>query len=131
METLLLEVLERAKAYASTDPDRLVELYTVFDQRCIWASPSHKQILGYEPDELKGIHWKEIVDERDHAHKRIMLEDALLTGGSMEIGFRLIAKSGQRVYVKVIDTLYSDDDQSEKYVICRTTKIGPPEPELP
>lgn len=131
METLLLEVLERAKAYASTDPHALVEVYTVFDQRCIWASPSHKKILGYGPDELRGIHWKEIVDARDHDHKRIMLEDALLTGGSMEIGFRLVAKSGQRIYVKVIDTLYSDDDHSENYVICRTTKIGPPEPALP
>jgi PAS domain S-box-containing protein len=124
MKTLLPEVLERAKTYAAADATILVELYSVDDQRCIWASKSHSAILGYEPEELVGIHWKEIVDERDHAHKAIMLEDALLTGNSMVIGFHVIAKSGERRYVKVIDTLVSDHD--EQYVICRSTHIGPP-----
>jgi PAS domain S-box-containing protein len=125
MKTLLPEVLELAKRLAAKDTNMLVELYTVHDQRCIWASPSHRAILGYDPHELVGIHWKQIVDEADHAHKDIMLNDALLTGGSMEIGFSLIAKSGERLPVKVIDKLYDDPDSSEQYVICRTTHIAP------
>ena len=32
----------------------LVEVYTVHDQRCIWASPSHLKVLGYDPRELEG-----------------------------------------------------------------------------
>jgi PAS domain S-box-containing protein len=125
MKTLLPEVLALAKKQAADDTSMLVELYTVHDQRCIWASPSHRAILGYDPDELVGIHWKDIVDAADHAHKDIMLNDALLTGGSMEIGFSILAGSGERRYVKVIDTLYDDPDTGEQYVICRTTHIAP------
>jgi PAS domain S-box-containing protein len=126
MKTLLPEVLDRAKTYAAADPTMLVELYGAEDQRCIWASTSHAAILGYDPEELVGTHWKEIVDEADHAHKTIMLDDAILTGNSLVIGFRIIAKSGKRLCVKVIDTLVSDHETGEQYVICRTTHIGPP-----
>jgi PAS domain S-box-containing protein len=124
MRSLLDDVTKIAKQYAADNPSMLVELYRVSDEHCIWASPSHKPILGYEPKELVGIHWKDIVHPADHAHKSIMLNDALLTGGSMEIGFNLVAKSGARRYVKVIDTLYARPDADEKYVICRTTHVG-------
>jgi PAS domain S-box-containing protein len=125
MKTLLPEILGLAKQCAADQPGMLVELYTVPDQRCIWASDSHEDLLGYDPMELVGVHWRDIVDKADHAHKEIMLNDALLTGDSMQIGFHLIAKSGQRRYVKVIDTLYDDPDSEEKYVLCRSTHVGP------
>jgi PAS domain S-box-containing protein len=124
MNTLLAKVLKEAKRHADADPSALVEVYTVPEQRCVWISDSHRQILGFDPEELVGIHWKDIVDPKDHAHKDIMLNDALLTGGSMEIGFSLIAKSGRRIDVKVIDTLFEDAEAEHSYVICRTTQIG-------
>ena len=123
--TLLPAVLGLAKQFASRDTNSLVEVYTVKDQRLIWASPSHQAILGYDPMELVGVHWKDIVDPLDHAHKEIMLNDALLTGGSMEIGFNVVMKSGRRRYVKVVDRLYADPASEEQYVICRTTHIEP------
>jgi PAS domain S-box-containing protein len=131
MKRLLDQVLDLAHRQAAKAPDMLVELYTVHDERLIWASPSHRQILGYDPEELVGIHWKDIVDHTDHAHKAIMLQDALLTGGSMEIGFNIIAKSGARRYVKVVDTLYTNPNTEDRYVICRTTHIAPPTEEHP
>jgi PAS domain S-box-containing protein len=123
MNALRVETLELAKQLAAQNPHGLVEMYTVHDQRCVWASPSHRAILGYNPQELVGKHWKDIVDPADHAHKDIMINDALLTGGSMEISFYVLAKSGQRRHVRVIDTLYSEPDTEEQYVICRTTQI--------
>jgi PAS domain S-box-containing protein len=123
MNMLRVETLEIAKQFAALDPQGLVEMYTVHDQRCIWASPSHREILGYDPEELIGKHWKDIVDPADHAHKDIMINDALLTGGSMEISFYILTKSGQRRHVKVIDTLYADPYTEEQYVICRTTQM--------
>lgn len=129
MNTLLPEVLALAKQYAAEKPNMLVEMYTVHDkvedQLLIWASPSHRDILGYDPQDLVGIPWTKIVDPADHSHKEIMINDTLLTGGSMEIGFNIIDSKGRRRYVKVIDRLYSDPDADERYVICRTTHIEP------
>ena len=117
------DILKLAQETAAADPEKLVELYTIPDERCIWASPSHKPLMGYDPADVIGVHWKDLVVPDDHAHKSIMKDDALLTGGSMEIGFKVYAKTGEIRYVKAIDKLYTDLETGAQYVLAQSTYI--------
>jgi PAS domain S-box-containing protein len=62
MSELFKSTVERAKALEAEAPDAII---SVFDELGHWlyVSPSHYSILGYAPDQLKGRHWTELVDE--------------------------------------------------------------------
>ncbi len=88
------DIIERARRLSQENPDSIVAVYSTNEERCVWASPSHLAILGYTQAEMPGHHWGDFIDPLDQSHAGLAGSDALLTGQSVEIGLRVVTKTG-------------------------------------
>jgi PAS domain S-box-containing protein len=90
-------------------------MITVIDrwERFCYASPSAKELFGYEPTEIVGRPFTDFFNAANIAHIRLALEDAKLNGLSIEITREVKLKQGgyrrMRGPIRYIRDHYSGD----------------------
>lgn len=73
--------------------------------RILYASPSVKRILGYEPDELVGTTGFDLVASEDRSMTMALLAELVSKpGGSVATEYRSIRKDGREIWVEVVGT---------------------------
>ena len=118
------DALMIAQQEAAARPDMLVALHSIDDAACVWASPSHVDVLGYDP---AGLKWASVVAPEDQKHMMVLRDTVELSGGwSVEAGIRLKTKSGGRVNIRMIGVLVEQPEGPPKYVMTRMTSIDRP-----
>ena len=71
------------------------------DGRRLYVSPSVKQLLGYEPEELIEPRW-ELVHADDREHLATAMRSLLETGGETSVVYRLQHKAGHYVWIEAL-----------------------------
>ncbi|MBW4061033.1 PAS domain-containing protein [Candidatus Saccharibacteria bacterium] len=107
---------DEVKQFEKRQPEAIVALYS-FDNRCRFASATHRTILGYSQAEMIGKHWSEVVSPEDHAHANLAGNDAVLLGQSIEFGLRVLTKAGERVPLRGAARILTDADSDEYYLL--------------
>ena len=109
-----------AKVLAAEHPDEIVSLYS-FDNRCRYASPSHKAILGYVPESMIGKKWTEFVSPDDYEHANLAGDDALLHGESIEFSISARTKMGERIPLRGRARILADPKTRAGYLLFRAS----------
>jgi PAS domain S-box-containing protein len=94
------KIKREAEELAAGRPDSMVGVFLVTSGNYLWASASHLVIMGYKPSDLIGHSLREFVHPGDLQHTMLGLMDAVLHGKSIELGVRLVHKSGRPLRVR-------------------------------
>jgi PAS domain S-box-containing protein len=104
-------VIQQARERERLDPTALV---SVFDRQGFYChvSDMHQRVLGFEPHELLGTHWTEMIDEPDLKHAHVLRTMAELQAGQpIAMNFKVKTKSGRVVKIKgTVTFLRFEDD---------------------
>ena len=86
----------------------------------LFASESHRELLGYEPDELLHLNLRQIILPADMSHVDLAFGDAVLRGKSIEIGTRLVTKSGHVVRARASAENVEDPISHQMFIIGKS-----------
>jgi PAS domain S-box-containing protein len=92
-------IIQRAKAREVQYPEALV---SVFDRQGFYCHVTavHERILGYQRDELLGMHWTEMIHRDDLHHVHLLRTMAELQPDQpIAMDFRAVTKSGRAVQI--------------------------------
>ncbi|WP_101843710.1 diguanylate cyclase domain-containing protein [Halobacillus sp. Marseille-P3879] len=88
-----------------------------------YASPSHKQVLGYHPKELNGIHYSEFVDERDYNTIERNSISQLQFSKELRYEVRLKNKNNKPLWVETRLTPVKDNQGHYRKVVASSRDI--------
>ncbi len=88
-----------------------------------YASPSHKQVLGYHPRELNGIHYSEFVDERDYNTIERNSISQLHFSKELRYEVRLKNKNNKPLWVETRLTPVKDNQGHYRKVVASSRDI--------
>lgn len=118
-QKILQESEERYQILADHATD--VILRSDLDRTIRYVSPSIRQLTGYDPDEVHGRSYEELVHPDDRAHV-FEQRAAVLQGESIQVCFRLLRKDGSPVWVEVTAQSYRDPGTDEVAGIISITR---------
>ncbi|HUD11896.1 MAG TPA: PAS domain-containing protein [Candidatus Saccharimonadia bacterium] len=116
-------VLAHGQQLAASDPAGIVAIYSTTNETCMYASPSHKSLLGYTPEEMIGKKWTEVVAPEDHAHANLAGSDAFLNGKSIEFGIRAVTRNGQRVPLRGTARVLGNPSTGAGYLLFHASAV--------
>jgi PAS domain S-box-containing protein len=93
LETIPDSLQERIKEAIHDNPGAMV---TLIDERetIRFASPMARQLFGYSPEELEGKHISDFLGQLDVDHVRLVIQDAILNGESVDNSRQIWLKFG-------------------------------------
>ena len=100
MANLHPDLVSRARQLSRDNPQDLISVYSINDDTCLFASPSHFEILGYPYPDMLGQNWQSFVATQDRPHAALAGSDAILMGASIEFSLLILSKSGELVPVR-------------------------------
>ena len=99
MSELDPNIKAQAEQLAADNPDSMVAVFRP-DGTYLYVSPSHVDLMGFTPEELTGIKLPDRIHPDDLDHTNLAFMDAVLHGKSVEVGVRVLHKSGRPVRVR-------------------------------
>jgi PAS domain S-box-containing protein len=102
MPKLPPSIVSEVQKLASEGDDQVI---AVFDANgfYLYASPNHKEAIGYTEEELLEMHLSQVVDKPEHHNAWVLRTISVFYSGPMSFSSYLSRKSGERV--KVAGTL--------------------------
>lgn len=100
MSELDPKLRSEAEQLAANHPESMVAVFKAANGNYLYASPTHREYMGYQPEELLGHSLREYVHPGDLQHTLLGFMDAVLHGKSIELGVRLVHKSGRPFRVR-------------------------------
>jgi len=116
MANLHPELVSRARQLSRDHPQDLVSVYSLNDDTCLFASPSHFEIMGYHYPDMLGQNWRMFVAGRDHQHAALAGADAILMGSSIEFSLLILSKTSELVPVRANTWTENDPDTGWKFL---------------
>ncbi len=117
------QIIHHAEHLAQQEPQAIVSVYDTLTETCCWASPSHADIMGHEPDGMIDQSWRAFVSSGDHDHAALAGTDALLNGQSVEFGFRAVTASGQPVPMRGVAWIEVDRATGMSFMFFKASPI--------
>jgi len=108
------EELRESEARYRRLAENVLELVSQIDVRHVfqYVSPSHKRLLGYEPEELLGKPFLDMIHPDDLKTARSALQSVLNNGSTMRMEVRFRRVNGDYLLLEVIgDVLYNERDE--------------------
>jgi len=122
MNSISPKLLKTVTDHAAKHPKSLVALLE-YSGIYRYVSPSHADLLGYDPDELLGTVLDDIIAPEDHSHINLALGDAVMTNSSVEITINLIHHDGDYIRAKAQAWSVADPESGERFVIGISTPV--------
>jgi diguanylate cyclase (GGDEF)-like protein/PAS domain S-box-containing protein len=88
-----------------------------------FASPSHRLVSGWTPEELVGQPALELVHPDDRARAKAALRDAVLSQGSSRAEYRFRTRDGRHIWVETVANLLRGDDGAPQAIVYGTREI--------
>jgi hypothetical protein len=110
------DLVSRALRLSQDNPQDLVSVYSLNNDTCLFASPSHLEIMGYSYLDMLGQNWRVFVAGEDQSHTELAGTDAILMGSSIEFGLNILAKSGALVAVRAVAWTEIDPESGWKFL---------------
>jgi len=118
------DILARAKQLESDSPRSMVAIFAPTGDY-LYASQSHRSLLGYTPNELIGKNlMRDIIDPQDLPHTQLAFMDAILHGKSVVIGVNLRHRSGEVSHVRAEAWYIAEPETSQAWLLGRATPAG-------
>ena len=87
------QIVEYVQQLESGDSEALVAVFDIHGYY-LYASPNHKQVLGYTADELLKMHLSQLVDKSEHHAAWVLRTISVFYTKPVHFSTRLVAKSG-------------------------------------
>ena len=100
--------------------ENVLELVSQIDARHVfqYVSPSHKRLLGYEPEDLLGKSFLELVHPDDMKAARADLQSVLNNGSTMRMEVRFRRANGRYLLLEILaDVLYNERDEAAGFIL--------------
>jgi PAS domain S-box-containing protein len=93
LDTVPSNLQQRVYEAIDANPGAMVTL--IDEQETLrFVSPTSRQLFGYEPSEMVGKHISDFLGQMDIEHVRLMIQDAILNGESVDASREVWLKFG-------------------------------------
>jgi PAS domain S-box-containing protein len=114
------EELRESEARYRRLAENVLELVSQIDVRHVfqYVSPSHKRLLGYEPEDLLGKPFFDMIHPDDLKTARAALQSVLNNGSTARMEVRFRRANGQYLLLEVVgDVLYNERDEVAGFIL--------------